>query len=186
MLAASVLQVTDLFAVGIGFDIAGAYLLARGLLISPHGLWVRFTIAGAGTRFVDEAKDRVMAVVGLGTLASGFVIKAFGYALSLAVEPPNEVVRHGNQLLGHAERELGRAQVERLAGHELDDLGQVGRVLAEVDVRDVVVPEHANLVAQSQVDAGGLDGVLPQRLDADATPVKLFAHRAVAQYHGAP
>ena len=82
MLAASVLQVTDLFAVGIGFDIAGAYLLARGLLISPHGLWVRFTIAGADTRFVDEAKDRVMAVVGLGALASGFVIQAFGYALS--------------------------------------------------------------------------------------------------------
>ena len=90
MLAASVLQVTDLFAVGIGFDIAGAYLLARGLLISPHGLWVRFTIAGAGTRFVDEAKDRVMAVVGLGALASGFMIQAFGYALSLAVEPPND------------------------------------------------------------------------------------------------
>jgi hypothetical protein len=42
-LAASLLHVTDLFAVGIGLDIAGAYLLARGLLLTPHGLWVRFT-----------------------------------------------------------------------------------------------------------------------------------------------
>jgi hypothetical protein len=89
-LAASVFHITDLFVVGIGFDIAGAYLLARGLLINPHGLYVRFTIAGAGTRFVDEAKDRVMAVVGLGALVFGFTIQALGYALSLAVEPPDD------------------------------------------------------------------------------------------------
>ncbi len=89
-LAASVPQLTDLFAVGIGFDIAGAYLLARGLLLTPHGLWVRFTWAGAGTRFVDEARDRAMAVVGLAALVFGFMIQAFGYALSLAVVPPDE------------------------------------------------------------------------------------------------
>lgn len=89
-LAASVFHVTDLFAVGIGFDIAGAYLLARGLLINANGLYVRFTLAGAGTRFVDEAKDRVMAVIGLGALVFGFTIQALGYALSLAVEPPDD------------------------------------------------------------------------------------------------
>jgi len=49
-----------------------------------------FAIAGAGTRFVDEVEDRVMAVVELGALASGFMIQAFGYALSLAVEPPDD------------------------------------------------------------------------------------------------
>jgi hypothetical protein len=89
-LAAPALHVTDLFAVGIGFDIAGAYLLARGLLIKPHGLYVRFTFAGAGTRFVDEVRDRAMAVFGLAALVFGFMIQAFGYALSLAVEPPDE------------------------------------------------------------------------------------------------
>lgn len=89
-LAASVLHVTDLFAVGIGFDIAGAYLLARGLLIKPHGLYVRFTWAGAATRFVDEVRDRAIAVVGLAALVFGFMIQALGYALSLAVEPPDE------------------------------------------------------------------------------------------------
>jgi hypothetical protein len=87
-LAAAAFHVTDLFAVGIGFDIAGAYLLARGLLLTPYGLWVRFTLAGAGTRFVDEARDRAMAVVGLAALVFGFMIQALGYALSLAVEPP--------------------------------------------------------------------------------------------------
>jgi hypothetical protein len=89
-LAVSALHVTDLFAVGIGFDIAGAYLLARGLLLKPHGLYVRFTIAGADTRFVDEVRDRAMAVVGLAALVFGFTIQALGYALSLAVEPPDE------------------------------------------------------------------------------------------------
>ena len=84
------LHVTDLFAVGIGFDIAGAYLLARGLLLTPRGLWVRFTWAGAGTRFVDETRVRAMAVVGLAALVFGFTIQALGYALSLAVEPPDE------------------------------------------------------------------------------------------------
>ena len=88
-MATSVLQVTDLFAVGIGFDIAGAYLLARGLLISPRNLWVRFTWSGLNVRFIDEVKDRAMAIGGLGALLLGFAIQAFGYALSLAVEPPD-------------------------------------------------------------------------------------------------
>jgi hypothetical protein len=79
------IDVTDLFAIGIGCDIAGAYLLARGLLVSPRALWVRFTFAGLMTRFVDEARDRVMAVVGLLALVTGFLIQALGYALTLAI-----------------------------------------------------------------------------------------------------
>jgi len=43
-----------------------------------------------GTRFVDEAKDRAMAVVGLSALGFGFMIQALGYALSLAVESPDD------------------------------------------------------------------------------------------------
>ena len=45
-LSIAVLDVADLFAVGIGCDIAGAYLLARGLLVAPDGLLFRFTYAG--------------------------------------------------------------------------------------------------------------------------------------------
>jgi hypothetical protein len=80
------LDVTDLFAFGIGCDIAGAWLLARGLLLSPHALWVRFTWAGVEQRFVDEARDRTLAVFGIAALIGGFAIQALGYALSLAVE----------------------------------------------------------------------------------------------------
>jgi hypothetical protein len=84
------LDVADLFAVGIGCDIAGAYLLARGLLVAPEGLLVRFTYAGLLTRFVEDAQDRVLAVFGVIALIAGFAFQAVGYALGLAVEPPDD------------------------------------------------------------------------------------------------
>src|SRR4051812_29318665 len=58
-------SVTDLFAVGIGCDVAGAYLLARGLLLSPVAVWQRMTWQGIETRGLSEAEDRTMAVVGI-------------------------------------------------------------------------------------------------------------------------
>jgi hypothetical protein len=58
--------------------------------------------------------------------------------------------------------------------------------VAEVDVRDVVVAEYADPVAQAQVDARRLDGVIRQRLDSNAASGDFFAHRPIAQDHGAP
>lgn len=40
------LSLEDLFTVGIGQDVAGAYLLSRGLLASPGDLRVTETIGG--------------------------------------------------------------------------------------------------------------------------------------------
>jgi hypothetical protein len=90
---------SDLFAIGIGCDLAGAYLLARGLLLSPDQLWRRQTIGGTETRILNEAEDRVMGDVGIVALIVGFVLQAVGYAVAVGVDP------------GHVHYSTGRAFV---------------------------------------------------------------------------
>jgi hypothetical protein len=76
----------DLFTVGIGFDIAGAYLLGRALLISPSHI-LRRSASYFGSNPVDvvgAVRDKVDAVAGLAALISGFVIQVAGYAVILS------------------------------------------------------------------------------------------------------
>jgi hypothetical protein len=76
----------DLFALGLGCDIAGGILLARGLLSTPE------TIARRATSFygvspptaVAMAQDNVDSRVGLGALLLGFLLQAAGYALQVS------------------------------------------------------------------------------------------------------
>jgi hypothetical protein len=77
--------IEDLFAVGLGFDIAGAYLLARGLLASPAEIARRSnTLPGFDPLLaVNQARDRVDGRIGLCALVSGFFLQAVAYALTL-------------------------------------------------------------------------------------------------------
>jgi hypothetical protein len=75
----------DLFAVGLGFDIAGAFLLALGLLVSPREIMRRSAIVTGfnSALMVSQARDRVDGAIGLIALVGGFVLQAVAYALTL-------------------------------------------------------------------------------------------------------
>ena len=80
------LQVQDLFTAGIGFDLGGAYLLARGLINPPSEL-VRLAGSFWGSnRFqaINVAKSRLDAIAGVAGLFAGFILQAVGYVASLS------------------------------------------------------------------------------------------------------
>jgi hypothetical protein len=73
----------DLFAVGIGFDIAGAYLLGRGLVAaSPSKIMSRAgsRLGYSGPIAMSQLSDRLDGRAGLASLVVGFLLQAAGYA----------------------------------------------------------------------------------------------------------
>jgi hypothetical protein len=78
----------DLFVIGIGFDIAGASLLARGLLTSPLEIARRATsfLGYSGPLATSQIEDKVDAIFGLAALLLGFILQAVGYAFVLGRE----------------------------------------------------------------------------------------------------
>jgi hypothetical protein len=73
----------DLFAADVGCEIAGAYLMATGLLIRPGDI-AKKTGSYLGvnaTEVVHNAQDRVDAMSGLVALGGGFLLQVVGYAL---------------------------------------------------------------------------------------------------------
>jgi hypothetical protein len=81
----SVAGYTDLFAAGPGFDITGAYLVAKGLLTPPDEFAQQF--AKSGNTFawanVRAANDHADGVAGVGALCFGFLLQAIGYVLQI-------------------------------------------------------------------------------------------------------
>lgn len=82
-------SVEDFFAAGIGFDLGGGYLVARGLLSPP-----RLLTQLAGSYYdsnvylgTSVATNRLDAECGLVALGIGFVLQALGYLLTLAEAP---------------------------------------------------------------------------------------------------
>src|SRR5262245_54836778 len=75
----------DLFAIGLGFDIAGAFLLALGLLVSPREIARRSAIYPGfnSALMASQARDRADGEIGLVSLVAGFVLQALAYALTL-------------------------------------------------------------------------------------------------------
>lgn len=75
------LQLQDLYTAGIGFDLGGAFLLARGLINSPAEL---SRLSGTYFDFnkfqaISVAKNRLDAVAGVSGLGAGFILQAVGY-----------------------------------------------------------------------------------------------------------
>lgn len=77
----------DIFVVGIGFDIAGAYLLAKGLLLSSEQIHeLSSTYVGFSPRqIIGRADDKISSTVGVLGLIAGFVCQLIGYVLNLAL-----------------------------------------------------------------------------------------------------
>ena len=79
-------SVTDLFALGVGLDLAGAYLLGRGLLADDMQL-MRASMDIPGQQVDDavgRARDRIDARIGLRSLVGGFAVQALAYTLTLS------------------------------------------------------------------------------------------------------
>ena len=78
-------SVEDFYLGGIGLDLAGAYLVSRGLLQSTRQL----ALSGGTVWSLEKplapyaAADRVKACVGLASIFLGFIAQATGYALYL-------------------------------------------------------------------------------------------------------
>lgn len=84
----SLFSLYDLFVVGIGFDLAGAILLAFGLLRRPHQLITGGLNQRAGDydaqTIRDLAYDRVDARSGVIALVAGFLAQGVGYVIYLS------------------------------------------------------------------------------------------------------
>jgi hypothetical protein len=80
------LSLTDLFVAGLALDITGAWLLAKGLLISPVSIAnVSATLWGGNPETArDRCANRVDAEFGLAYLVIGFFLQAIGYSLEIS------------------------------------------------------------------------------------------------------
>ena len=83
-------SLSDLFVVGIGFDLAGAFMLAKGLLMSPRQmLGGGLNAAGQGyspATIYERARDFVDARTGICSLVVGFLLQAAGYLVLLSTD----------------------------------------------------------------------------------------------------
>jgi hypothetical protein len=80
-------SLTDLFLVGLGYDITGAILLARGLIASATGISLLVATYWGGFNnddAVDRCKNRIDGESGLALLALGFLLQAVGYVLEVS------------------------------------------------------------------------------------------------------
>jgi hypothetical protein len=74
----------DLFLVGLVFDISGAVLLAKGLLLSPRTLSKLNTNWGvAYGQAQDRVDNRVAGEFGVAYLVLGFALQFVGYSLDI-------------------------------------------------------------------------------------------------------
>jgi hypothetical protein len=75
----------DVFAAGLGCDLAGAYLLAQGLLTSPTDAANRTAMSqnSFASWNVRAAEDRADGSAGVIALCTGFLLQALGYVLQI-------------------------------------------------------------------------------------------------------
>jgi hypothetical protein len=77
-------SINDLFVAGLGIEIAGAVLLARGLLIGPATMASLNTWQGIETGAATErCRNWVDAAFGVSYLLAGFILQAAGYETEL-------------------------------------------------------------------------------------------------------
>jgi hypothetical protein len=79
----AVVSLNDLFAVGLGFDFAGAFILASGLLGASKGFAYRLTQSRNTLSWanVRAAEDRADGIAGTMLLVIGFTVQAVTYIL---------------------------------------------------------------------------------------------------------
>jgi hypothetical protein len=78
-----VFALEDLFVVGVGFDVAGAWLLARGLLAGPAEIALRTASLWGGNpaTTASQLEDRLNGTLGVASLILGFSLQAVAYGI---------------------------------------------------------------------------------------------------------
>ena len=78
------------FSAGIGFDLIGAYYVARGLLGSPEAVARRIASLWNGNpaNDVSEFQGRNWGLIGIGALILGFSLQAAGWILTAGLSDP--------------------------------------------------------------------------------------------------
>src|SRR5439155_9132508 len=107
---------SDVFVVGIGLDIAGAYLLAKGLLMGDRqvlGL-ARTYFDASPDQVVARVDDRIAGTVGVMALVVGFLFQLAGYFInsSIRVSTTDASLPRGLVTIGLA---VGAVAVVRIA-----------------------------------------------------------------------
>jgi hypothetical protein len=84
---ASPFVIEDLFPLGLGFDVAGACLLAKGLLLSPQQIrGLSGAYWGWNARdIVLRVDDKVAGSFGVLALVLGFLAQSVGYVVLLSI-----------------------------------------------------------------------------------------------------
>ena len=79
-------DIDDIFTAGLGFEMAGAYLLARGVLSGPREMARRAVsyYDFSAPLALAEARDRVDGNAGIFGLVGGFALQVAGYVAALA------------------------------------------------------------------------------------------------------
>jgi len=138
----SVLTVQDLFAIGLGLDLAGGYLVARGLLASDEDMATRNTFYGMGAQAtVSRASDRVDATFGLAYLGSGFGLQIIGYVAEEAGVPSDRTGAARAVFFAALTVDIARDRLARAA--DADDRAWNGFRVAETRGRDRGLPPVA-------------------------------------------
>ena len=79
------MHLTELFIVGLGYDLSGAVLLAWGLLASPEDMVKGdMTWWGVSGSIGRSIKDKVLGGIGVCYLVLGFLLQAVAYVLAMA------------------------------------------------------------------------------------------------------
>ncbi len=125
---------TDLFLVGLALDVTGAWLLAKGLLISALAISrISATLWGGNPETAhDRCANRVDAEFGLTYLAAGFLLQAIGYSLEIAGV---ETGTGGRRLLAALTLSLVVAALAVVAYYSFH-VGRVERLISETEAED--------------------------------------------------
>jgi hypothetical protein len=128
------LSLTDLFIVGLALDITGAWLLAKGLLISPSTIAaISATLWGANPETArDRCANRVDAEFGLTYLGLGFFLQAVGYSLEISGVGPEFGIERFVVALAMALVVSAAA----IAIYKQSHRGRVERLMSETEAED--------------------------------------------------
>lgn len=116
-MASGYLQLQDFYTAGVGCDLGGAFLLARGLINRPAEL-TRLAGSFYGSNAyeaISVAKNRLDAVVGVLGLGAGFTLAVVGYLAALAT--PHTTRTGTPEVLVGAALALFALAVTLAAGH---------------------------------------------------------------------
>ena len=100
----------------------------------------------------------------------------------LALQAGHQVGGEGDLLLGGAQHELAGMEDQRVLA-DVDQLGEVLLVLADVDHPAGVVPEEPEVLVDVEIHRRGLDAAVVEGVDHDVAGVERLTDGAVGENH---